>query len=114
VQHCTNCGVPREAGANFCGSCGRPFASVSGGVAAVAVDDGPYGTEMVIAAALLAVFMPFIALITALVMRANERRPARRAFLKSWAIGSAAWMCTVWILALLFFAVTVHSMSRMP
>jgi hypothetical protein len=70
---------------------------------------------MVIAAALLAVFMPFIALIAALVMRANEQRPSRRAFLKSWAIASAAWMCTVWILALVFFfTVAASTMSQMP
>jgi uncharacterized membrane protein len=78
------------------------------------VDDAPYATEMVIDAALLTAFTPFIALIVALVMRSNEHRPARRAFLKSWAIGSAAWMCTVWILALLFFAVPVHTTSQMP
>jgi hypothetical protein len=80
----------------------------------VTVDDEPYGGEMLIAAALLAVFMPFIALVAALVMRANERRPSRRAFLKSWAIAAGAWMCAVWAFAILFFAVAASTMSQMP
>jgi uncharacterized membrane protein YvbJ len=70
VQYCTSCGATREGGANFCGSCGRAFAGAPGTAATAALDDEPYGSEMMIAAALLAVFMPFIAL----GMRANERR----------------------------------------
>ncbi len=62
---------------------------------------------MTIVAALLTLFMPFIALIVALVMRAGELRASRRGFLKTWAIVSAAWLCTGWIVVfLLFFAVS--------
>jgi hypothetical protein len=43
---------------------------------------------MPVAAVLLSLFMPLIALIVALVMRAGELRPSRRGFLKSWAIAS--------------------------
>jgi hypothetical protein len=53
---------------------------------------------------LLTLFMPFIALIVALVMRSSEVRPSRRGFLKSWAIGSAAWLCTGCVFALILFA----------
>ncbi|HXD69498.1 MAG TPA: hypothetical protein VN615_06525 [Gaiellales bacterium] len=74
------------------------------------VDDEPYGAGMLIAAGLLAVFMPFVALVAALVMSANERRP----FLKSWAIAAGAWMCAVWALALLFLAAAASTMSQMP
>jgi hypothetical protein len=81
VQHCTNCGAPRDAGANFCGNCGHRFADEP-------ADDTPYGGEMTVAAVLLSLFMPLIALIVALVMRAGELRPSRRGFLKSWAIAS--------------------------
>jgi hypothetical protein len=114
VQYCTSCGAPREAAANFCGSCGQAFARAPGAVVATTIDDEPYGSEILIAAALLAVFMPFVALIAALVLRANERRPSRRAFLKSWAIAAGAWMCAVWVFAILFFAVSVSTMSQMP
>ena len=114
MEYCTSCGAPREPGARFCGSCGHAFAGAAGAAAAATLDDEPYGSEMLIAAALLAVFMPFVALIAALVLRANERRPSRRAFLKSWAIAAGAWMCAVWVFAILFFAVSVSTMSQMP
>ena len=114
MQYRTSCGAPREAAANFRGSCGQAFARAPGAVVATTVDDEPYGSEMLIAAALLAVFMPFVALTGALVLRANERRPSRRAFLKSWAIAAGAWMCAVWVFAILFFAVSVSTMSQMP
>lgn len=114
MEYCTSCGAPREPGARFCGSCGHAFAGLPGAAAAATLDDEPYGSEMLIAAALLAVFMPFIALIAALVLRANERRPSRRAFLKTWAIAAGAWMCAVWAFAILFFAVAASTMSQMP
>jgi len=41
---------------------------------------------------LLSLFMPFIALIVALVMRSGEVRPSRRGFLKTRAIASGAWL----------------------
>jgi hypothetical protein len=45
--------------------------------------------------------MPLIALIAALVMRGQERIQARREFLRNWAFGSAAWLCTGWLIALI-------------
>ncbi|HKV68517.1 MAG TPA: hypothetical protein VJN72_10540 [Gaiellales bacterium] len=54
------------------------------------------------------------ALVAALVMRASERRPSRRAFLKSWAIAAGAWMCAGWAFAILFFALAASTMSQMP
>ena len=46
--------------------------------------------------------------------RANERRPSRRAILKSRAIAAGAWMCAVWAFAILFLAVAAGTMSQMP
>ena len=114
MQYCTSCGAPRVPGARYCGTCGRAFADMPGPAAAATVEDEPYGSEMLIAAGLLAVFMPFVALIAALVLRANERRPTRRAFLKTWAIAAGAWMWAVWVFAILFFAVAAGTMSQMP
>ncbi len=116
MQHCTNCGAPRQEGANFCGTCGRRFEDEpapappeAASATAAAADDTPYGGEMTLVAVLVTVAAPFIALIVALVMRANELRPRRRGFLKSWAIASAAWLCTGWVVA--FFIVTSISSS---
>jgi hypothetical protein len=111
VEYCTNCGASRQEGANFCGSCGRPFGAeaepepqpATATAAPTSAADTPYGGEMTIVAVLLTVAVPFIALIAALVIRANELRPSRRGFLKSWAIGSAAWLCTGWIVVFLVF-----------
>ena len=36
-------------------------------------------------------------------VRAGELRPSRRGFLKTWAIASAAWLCTGWIVVLILF-----------
>ena len=47
--------------------------------------------------------MPLIALIVAVAIRAGERRPRRREFLKTWAVISGAWLCTGWIVGLLAF-----------
>ena len=58
---------------------------------------------MAIGAGLLTFFMPFIALIVALLMRASELRPRRRGFLKTWAIASAAWLCSGWLIAIVLF-----------
>ena len=44
-----------------------------------------YATGMRAGATLLTIFMPFIALIAALVMMGGERSPVRRAFLRTWA-----------------------------
>jgi hypothetical protein len=112
VEHCTNCGAPRQRDANFCGSCGHrfdeePATGTSASAVSVAdspTDDTPYGGEMTLVAVLVSAVAPFIALIVALVMRASEVRPRRRSFLKGWAIASAAWLCTGWIVVLFLFA----------
>jgi hypothetical protein len=117
VPFCTSCGAERPPGARFCGSCGAQLtddaAPEPGGetAAAPAVDDHPFGGEMTIIAGLLTIFMPFIALIVALVMRSGELRPSRRGFLKTWAIASAAWLCTGWIVVLLIFSAASSSAS---
>jgi hypothetical protein len=69
-----------------------------------AADDAPYGTGATVGAVLVTVVMPVIALIVALALRSQERRPKRRKFLKSWAIGSGVWLCTGWLLSLVAFS----------
>ena len=117
-MYCGKCGAARAEGDAFCPSCGAaysdaerssPFAS-----AGPTTDDTPFGGEMTLVAILLAAFMPFIALIVALVMRSGEERPSRRQFLKTWAIASGAWLATGWILALLIFAAAASSMPGGP
>ena len=117
MEFCTSCGARRADGANFCGSCGRPFADALRAAPPElppagpeqAPDDTPFGGEITLVAVLLTLFAPFIALIVALVMRSSEVRPRRRGFLKSWAIASAAWLCTGWIVV--FFLVVGVSSS---
>jgi hypothetical protein len=117
VTFCTSCGAERQPGARFCGSCGAQLTDdaapepAAQTVAAPAADDHPFGGEMTIVAGLLTIFMPFIALIVALVMRSGELRPSRRGFLKTWAIASAAWLCTGWIVVLLIFSAASSSAS---
>ncbi len=53
---------------------------------------------------LLSLFIPVIALIVAVVMRAQELRPRRRQLLRNWAIGSAAWLGTGWLVAIIAFS----------
>jgi hypothetical protein len=74
-------------------------------------DGAPYPREAVIGAVLLAIFMPFIALIAALVLRAQEMRPARREQLKSWAVASGAWLATGWVIGIIVFASAVSAIS---
>ena len=74
-------------------------------------DDGPYPREAVIGAVLLTIFMPFISLIAALALRAQEMRPARREQLKSWAIASGAWLATGWVIGIIVFASVVSAVS---
>ena len=117
---CGRCGRPRAEGDVFCQGCGArypadddeptadagepPAGEPRGADPAAAADDPPYPGEAGLGAGLLTFFMPFIALVVAMVMRAGERRPRRRGFLKTWAIASAAWLCTGWLVALLLFA----------
>ncbi len=51
--------------------------------------DAGYQPGMKLGATLLTIFMPFIAVVAALVMLGNERSPIRRAFLRTWAWISA-------------------------
>jgi hypothetical protein len=120
VGYCTACGTEYSAQQTFCGHCGQRLGqhrprqepgavppvtgpapsprgaswSYPGTPAFGPVDDVPYGPAATVGAVLLALFVPFIALIVALVMRAQERRLRRRQFLKNWAIASGAWLCT--------------------
>jgi hypothetical protein len=59
---------------------------------------------MTLGAALLTIFMPFIALILALAMRGSERSPRRREYLKNWAFASGAWLLTGWLIAIIAFS----------
>jgi len=42
VQHCTNCGAPRDTGANFCGNCGHRFADEPAPTIRIPAPDGRY------------------------------------------------------------------------
>jgi hypothetical protein len=126
--YCTACGSPHAAGQSYCGRCGsrliqdagadRPPSRAdstspgaepgAGGAAAPdsqlagpAADDMPYRAGATIGAVFLSLFMPVIALIVALVLRSQELRPKRRQFLKNWAVGSVAWLCTGWLIGLI-------------
>jgi hypothetical protein len=66
-------------------------------------NDGPYPPEAVIGAVLLTIFVPFISLIAALLLRAQEMRPARREQLKNWAITSGVWLATGWLIGIIVF-----------
>jgi hypothetical protein len=74
------------------------------GASATGQPDEPYGSGMALGAGLLTFFMPFIALIVALVMRGSETRPKRRSFLSTWATASGAWLVTGWLIAIIAFA----------
>lgn len=114
---CTNCGSSFTTDQAYCGRCGRSLAGQQPAIGTLAADnpqgtfrqgaedsmaDGPpYESAMVLGAVLLSIFVPFIALIAALIMRGQERIQARRQFLKNWAIGSAAWLATGWLIGLI-------------
>src|SRR5215472_4902302 len=110
--YCPNCGAALQAGQNYCARCGTALGTAGApgapgatfGPPAVFGDDVPYPREAVLGAVLLTIFMPFIALIAALLLRAQELRPARREQLKNWAIASGAWLATGWVIALIVFA----------
>ena len=59
---------------------------------------------MTLGAVLLTIFAPFIALVAALIMRGSETRPSRLSFLKTWAIASAAWLATGFLIFIIFLA----------
>jgi hypothetical protein len=74
-------------------------------------NDAPYPREAMIGAVLLTIFVPFIALIAALVLRAQEMRPMRREQLKNWAIASGAWLATGWVIGIVLFSSALSAVS---
>jgi hypothetical protein len=74
-------------------------------------DEARYPREAMVGAVLLTVFMPFIALIAALVLRAQEMRPSRREQLKNWAIASGAWLATGWVIGIIAFASALNAVG---
>ena len=134
VGYCTACGSPYSSGQAYCGHCGSRVlgpspddgsdqgsspssAPAEGSAASQAqsqtgpIGDEPYGSGATTGAVLLTVFLPLIALIVALALRSAERGPKRRQFLKNWAIGSAAWLCTGWLIPIIAFSAAAGSMS---
>ncbi len=71
------------------------------GGAASAPPDAPYSSGMALGAGLLTFFMPFIAVVVALVMRGSETRPSRRKFLSTWATASGVWLATGFLIVVL-------------
>ncbi len=67
-------------------------------------NDEPFPSWATGAAVGAVLFAPFISVIVALVMRSSETRPSRRAFLKSWAMWSGAWLCSGFVIFLIAFA----------
>jgi hypothetical protein len=131
---CTACGAAYGVGQSYCGRCGSRLyhhatpgffgPSTSAGAVATsstgdpqfqavgpATDDPPYSAGATAGAVLLALVLPAIALIAALALRSQERGPQRRQFLKNWAIGSAAWLCTGWLIPVIAFSAAVSGVS---
>jgi hypothetical protein len=84
---CGTCGTQRVEGEAYCRACGAAFDAADPPPAAQpAPEDAAVSGEAKLGAGLLTFLMPLIALVVALAMRAGERRPRRREFLKTWAV----------------------------
>lgn len=68
-----------------------------------------YDSGVKAAGALLTVFLPFIALIAALVLRSSEQDAVRRATLRSWAVASGVWLGAGLIIVIIAAASTYRS-----
>ena len=118
--YCAKCGARAQPGQNYCGVCGAALAagsasgfqsSLSGSPVIGRGEDVPYPGEAMIGAILLTIFLPFVALIAALVLRAQETGPQRREQLKNWAIASGGWLATGWVIAIVAFSSIMSAVS---
>lgn len=66
-------------------------------ISAIDPADPPYPPAAVLGAGVATVVAPFLAVAAALLIRSGETRPARRAFLQTWAVISAG-LIVVWLL----------------
>ena len=116
-MYCGKCGAERiDPDDQFCRTCGASYNAATDPQhdddppAAVAPEPAPdpegepFGSDMTLIAIAVTFFVPFIAIIVALVMRASESIASRRRFLKSWALWSLGYMCTVWLIGLLLIS----------
>jgi hypothetical protein len=76
--------------------------------AAVAGQEG-YDGGMKALAVVLTIFAPIVALIVALVMRANEVNPVKRAFLRTWAWISGGLVALYFVISILVAVALVSS-----
>jgi hypothetical protein len=71
-------------------------------------DAAPYNGAAVAGAVLGTLFFPLIALIAALILMGNERNPARRSQLRTWAWASGGFMVFGALLFAVLASVTLH------
>jgi hypothetical protein len=71
-----------------------------------------YGGGMKAAGVLLTVFVPWLALIVALVLRASEASSVRRASLRTWAVLSGVWLVLGVLVPLIGFGVFASSVQQ--